>query len=116
MKFTTVKKDSQIKLAGITVETEYRDASLYVITLRDANGGMVRISGGYGITTLVPAIPAMVKRYRLSGKFGGLVDVCEDFGNEHDAKARLSEFEAKHAGRDSEIGLAISTVEVPEEE
>jgi hypothetical protein len=115
MNYTTIKNAAEIQLQGISVELEKRDGSNHAIVLRDANGGFLKITASYGISVLGPAAPKMVKKFRLSGKFAGLVDVLEDFDSEYDAKAKLDEFKHQHRGDDSEVGLKIEQVEVPEE-
>ena len=114
MNLQSVKKATDITLRGVMIEIDNHNGSPRVITLRDANGGLVQITGTYGIDILAPAPPKMVKKHRLSGKFAGLAEVSEDFDNEWDAKARLRDYEREYAGDDSEVGLTISEVEIPE--
>jgi hypothetical protein len=112
----SVKKVSEIPLSGVDIEIESHNNSPKSLTIRDANGGFLRVSATYGIEILVPAKPKMVKKYRLAGKFAGLVDVVEDFDSSYDANQRLREYNAKVNEYGDETGLSVTEVEVPEEE
>ena len=116
MKFKTTLKESDLKLDGIDVQVELRDSSIGSITFTDKSGKVIKVIGEYGFKACVKAPPMMVKKWRLSGKFAGMVDVCEDFDNDYDAKDRLREFERKYSGPDESTGLAITQVEVAETE
>lgn len=115
MNYTTIKNAAEIQLQGISVELEKRDGSNHSVVLKDSDGGFLKITASYGISVLGKAKPVMVKKWRLAGKFAGLLDVSEDFDSDYDAKTRLQEYESKHSGKDSEVGLKIEQVEVPEE-
>lgn len=114
MQLIEVKKANDIVLGGIAVEFEKHNTSLVAVTLRDSDGRLVKIAKGeYGeMVALVPAPPKKIKKFRLSGKFEGLVDVCEDFDSEAAAKDRLREFERVGSG---EPGLKIEAVEVEQQ-
>ena len=54
MELTKVKQEHEIKLAGITVELESVNGDHRAITLRDQNGGLVRVMASYGMSVCVP--------------------------------------------------------------
>lgn len=113
MNMKTVKKHSEIVLAGIAIEMHVKDGQTTGLTLTDANGSLVTVSRdtyGIGIDVLVPAPPKMVDRWRVSGKVLGLA-VSEDFEGEYEAGARL---DALACGTGEGEGLKITKVEVPE--
>lgn len=115
MDFKQVKKASEIALEGIAVDMESADGSLRTITLTDGKGGVLRVMRvDYSMQAYVPAPPKMVKKWALTGKYAGLVDVSETFDTKYDADDRLREYRRKNAGGDDEIGLSVSEVEVPE--
>jgi hypothetical protein len=115
MQFITAKKDSDVVLHGVQIEIERRNGSPFAVTFR-SNGNLVKISQGQysNFEVLVPAPPTKVERFRLSGKFGGLVDVCEDFETEWQANERLREYGRKFQGPDDDCGLSVEKVEVEE--
>jgi hypothetical protein len=116
MKLASAKKDSELSLQGITFETEYHDSTLKSVTMRDGNGGIVRIAQGEysGIKALVPAQPTMVKRHKVSGTVAGL-PVSQMFETEYDAARAKHHYERKLAEHD-DAKLTIEVVEVPEDE
>ena len=117
MHYIQAQKASDVSLTGINVELEHHGHSLSAVTFRHPDGGLVKVAiDSYNLKVLVPAPPKMVEKYRLSGKFAGLVDVCEDFDDEFDAKQRLQDYELKHSGGRSELGLGIAKVTVLESE
>jgi hypothetical protein len=68
MKFKSVKKASEIKLAGITATLDVVDNSTQSITLDDEEGNSVRIAiRSYNLYVEVPAPPETEKKYQLVG-------------------------------------------------
>lgn len=115
MKLQKAKSTSDIRLAGITAETEFVDGSLKRLLLRDANGGVLVIrESGYTMSVEVPAPPETVKRYRLAGTFAGLA-VSQDFEEHYAAAEAKREYEQRlRSDEDSTLAVALVDVEVPE--
>lgn len=90
MNFKTVKKGSDVVLAGIKVELELRDGQPRVLLLRDIDGHVVQVTSDYGIAVSVEAPPKLVARYRVKGSVGALA-FDEMFQHEWQAKGRLGE-------------------------
>lgn len=112
MQFITVKKSSDIKLAGIKAELDITDKSVNGVTFTDADGNVVRVSlRSYSMTVEVPAPPTMVKRFKVIGKVLGL-PVDELFADRYDADIRADEL---NRGLMSP-GVEVLEVEVPEEQ
>jgi len=112
MQFITVKKSSDIKLAGIKAELDITDKSVNGVTFTDADGNVVRVSlRSYSMTVEVPAPPTMVKRFKVIGKVLGL-PVDELFADRYDADIRADEW---NRGLMSP-GVEVQEVEVPEEQ
>jgi hypothetical protein len=107
MNLVTVKKDSDIKLAGVTAEIERADGNIRAVVLKDAAGGMVVIRGDYGVSVQVPAPPTMVKKWKLTGSLKGL-KYEEFFDSKYSADVRATELE------DFESKGDVSEVEVAE--
>jgi hypothetical protein len=116
MKLVTIKNANEVKLAGITCEFETRDGAMRSVTLRDAEGNMLRVAhADYAMHVLRVAPVKMVKRFRLTGKLLGVADVNEDFETEYAARERLQEIERGAGYEASEkLGLKIEAAEVPE--
>jgi hypothetical protein len=55
MELVKVTNEHEIKLVGITVEFDTVDKRHRAITLRDQNGGLVRVMAEYGMSICVPA-------------------------------------------------------------
>jgi hypothetical protein len=114
MKLKTTQKESDLKLEGIKFDIEVRNTTVYSVTFTDATGNLVKVAGSYGLEVCIKAPPKMVEKWKLSGKFDELVDVEEVFDSEYKAKDRLKEF--IHRSRLDECGLAVTKIEVPEED
>ena len=92
MNMKSVKKATEIKLADIAVEIHTKDTSITGVTLKDCIGGSLTIQAngwGSGIEVLIPASPAMVKRWSVAGKLKGIA-FDETFEHEHEALARMT--------------------------
>lgn len=111
MNLQTAKTLEMTKLDGIKIDWTKTDGSVKEITFTDASGNVVVVGGSYGISVYVPKPFEEVDRHVLVGSFMGLVDVKELFEYEHEAKAKLSDFEAK-AGYGNDTGLRIEKVKV----
>jgi len=112
MRFTEVKKDSDVALAGIKAEIHWKDKEPSEITLTDGEGRCVRIvRDQYGrLDILVPAPPEKVTKYRVRGRFADAVDIDESYEDKFDADRRRDELEAK------DPGFSKSTIEVDQVE
>ena len=113
MNLKSIKKDSDAKLAGVTVDIDRVDGLIRRISLRDANGGLLVIQGDYGVSVSVPEPPKMVKRWKIAGVLAPQrLPFGEDFEDKWTAEARLREL-----GFDDhefvELGGLVE-VEVPE--
>lgn len=112
MQFITVKKSSDIKLAGIKAELDITDKSVNGVTFTDAEGNVVRVSlRSYSMTVEVPAPPTMVKRFKVIGKVLGL-SVNELYADRYDADIRADELNRGAMSPQVEV----LEVEVPEEQ
>ncbi len=109
MRFSRVKKDSEVQLPGIDVQVERHDSSINSLTFVVGGRPLLKVSGSYGVEVLIPAPPQMVKRYQVIGSVAG-VTVNELVEDSYDAKKRVSEIQ-EHDGV-----AEFSEVEVPEEE
>ena len=110
----TKKQQFAGALSGITADVDLVSGVVHAVTLRDANGGLLRIernSDYESLKAFVPAKPKLVKRWQLSGKFKGL-DVSERFDHKHDAEQRRQDLEGWN---EDEYQLSIAEVESPEE-
>lgn len=111
MNMKTVKKHSEIILAGIAIEMHVKDGTTIGLTLKDASGSLVTVqrdSYGLGVDVLIPAPPKMVKRHQVKGKIKG-VAFCELFDESYLAIARVNEL-----GVDADP-IEVTEVEIPEE-
>lgn len=104
--WTGVKHNSEVELAGVTVEIDKTDTTLNCITLTDANGNTARIRmSSYSMYLEVPAKPKLVKKFAVKGTFRG-IDVNEVFDNQYQAEDRSAELDRE---------VEVTEVEVPEE-
>jgi len=115
MKWQTIKKESEVKLEGVTVTFDVHNKQIVTVTLADKNGGVFRISEGKysGIDILGPAAPVMVDRWKVAGSFLGFTDINELFENEYEANNRVSELKDK-AGYPSDFAIKAEKVSIPE--
>lgn len=112
MRLASVKKDSQLKLTGITFETIWHNDSLSTCTLRDEAGNIVQFAiESYSMKVLVPAEPKTEDRYKLHGTVAG-ISVEHLFESEWDATQAQRDYEGKVA-RAEDASLAIEKVKVP---
>lgn len=104
MNLKAVKRETDVQLAGITVEIERHDGSAMGVTLRDAAGGMLVIKQGpySSLNVFVPAPPPMVKRWRISGELKG-IKFEELFEEQYKAVARLNELEVEGTPEEVEV-------------
>jgi hypothetical protein len=110
MKLKSVKKNSEIVLAGIAAELDLVDSSVQGLTLRDAAGNMVRIAlRSYSMQVEVPAPPVMEKKFRLSGEVLGL-PVERTFDSQYEADDERQRLESGVRGE--EAALKVEEVEV----
>lgn len=93
MNMKTVKKASEITLTDITISFTTKDGQITGVVFGDCEGRSVTVqNNGWssGLEVLVPAPPAMVKRWQVSGKLRG-ISFDETFDEEHKALARMTE-------------------------
>ncbi len=114
MKWKSVKKDEEIKLHGVNAEIVRVDDTTREIVIEDVTGGLLRVTGTYGISVEVPAPPVMVKKTRLSGEIAKGIRVEELFADQYAAQERLRGI-AEEAGAGAADKLVIEVIEVPEE-
>ncbi len=90
MNTKTAKKESDVVLAGVTVEFTRVDDAIKGVILRDGVGSYVEFRSGDwgGFVVLVPSPPPMVDRWQIKGELRGLA-FCETFEHEHEALSRL---------------------------
>ncbi|MDX2059955.1 MAG: hypothetical protein SFV24_19250 [Gemmatimonadales bacterium] len=88
MKFRDVKNEKDVALAGVVVE-EFLQGSAGEITLvrlRDADGKLLQFrKEDYRVRLEVPAEPEFVKKYKVSGKIGGLSVESDLYDDEYTA-------------------------------
>lgn len=114
MRLASVKKDSQLKLTGITFDTVWHNDSLSMCTLRDGSGNVVQFAiESYSMKVLVPAQPKMVDRHKLHGTVAGIA-VEHLFESEWDATQAKSDYESKVA-RPEDAELTVEKVQIPED-
>lgn len=112
MRFIEVKKQSDIKLNGITVDLDVVNETVKGITLRDTAGGILKVvESGYAISVQVPAPPKTEKRWRVAGSLLG-IDMCKDFADQYEAKRERDRL----VGGAPESDLKVEEVEVQIEE
>lgn len=114
MRFKTVKKTSDIKLEGITIDADFVDGTLKRLGLIDKNGNRLQLSDrGYSsLAAEVPAPPEMATKYRLSGKVAGVQMQPATFEYESEAL----EEKLRIQGEGTETDLAVEPIEVPVDE
>lgn len=109
----TVKRTEQMKLDGIIVDAEWRDGSLFAVTLTDKSGALLKIAksnyGDMSAYTLAP--PKKVKQFVVTGEFGsGAAKTApESFDDKFEADNRASELRIIGA----DVNIAEAEVEVP---
>lgn len=93
MNMATVKKDSEIKLDGVTVEVTRKDGGAVAVTVRDCVGGVLLVQLGQygGLDVMVPAPPEKVTRWEVTGKIKGIA-FRELFKEEYKALGRIGDF------------------------
>ena len=90
MKYTIVKKASDVKLEGVKVTFDQTDASVVAVYLKDAKGNVVRIKAPYSQVQIeIPVPPEIEKRYVVTADVPGLGEVKKTFTNESEAKAAM---------------------------
>lgn len=109
MHLKAIKKDSDIVLDGVQIETERHDGQLQGLTLTDKKGALVIVRQGpyTGLQVFVPGPPPMVTRYRIQGEIKK-VKFSELFESEFDASMRRNELDM------TAEECPIEKVEVPE--
>jgi len=112
VKYKTVKKASEIVLAGVKVDLDVVDGSVKGLTLTDINGSVLRVSDrAYNMFIEIPAPPETETKFKLSGTVLNL-PVEKLFDQEYDAeceKDRLS----REVRSDDNCVLKVEKVEVP---
>lgn len=109
MKFKSVKKSSEVVLAGIKADLDIVDGVVKGITLTDAKGSIVRVcERAYNMYVEIPAPPETEKKHKLSGTVLGLpVEKLYDHDFQaNDEKRRLS-------GAVIDAELTVEEVQVP---
>ena len=90
-KMMTVTKDSDISLAGISVELVFVDKAIKGLVLTDGKGGHMEVrASDWSFNVLVPAPPEMVDRWQIKGTVSK-IPFDELFETEYEATARLGE-------------------------
>jgi hypothetical protein len=117
MNWTTAKKDSDLVLPGVEIQTERRDGYIAAVTLT-AGGKALRFANtGYSIDAYVPAPPKSVKMHRVAGKLDGLIPVDRTFDTFIEADGFLKELRARSTAQsDEDCGVALSEIEVFEQQ
>lgn len=94
IKWKTVKDDSELKLAGCTIEVERIDGAAKAVIIRDGAGGVVKIwENSWALGIAVPAPPEAKVAWAVTGKVLGIV-VDEVFATEAKADERRDELAA----------------------
>jgi len=111
MKFTTVKKASEIQLEGYEVEFDHSDSSLNSVTILKDGDPVARFAmRSYTLYAERQSDPVMVDRYKLHGSVCGL-PVERLFERESDAERAKQKYE--EASQLTE--LSIDGVKVPDD-
>ena len=91
MKMKLVTKESDITLAGVSVELVHVDKALKGVIFRDASGGHVEIrASDWSFNVTVPAPPEMVDKWQIKGTVSK-IPFDELFDSEYEATIRLGE-------------------------
>ena len=101
------------EVPGVKFEADALDSSIKSIEVTTDQGVKFKLvhQDYSGIRVYVPAPPAKVKRWRVHGKFLGMVDVCDDFESQHDANDRLAMY-TDRLSHGEKSGLVVEQVEV----
>lgn len=96
MNFTAVKNAKDLQLAGVSIDSEWRDKELVSVTITDANGRVVKIAKqDYSLRAYVPAPPEKKTVHVVTGKVRGIgTEVREVFDHAYEANSRRGELEA----------------------
>ena len=113
MNFETVKKTSDVRLEGVSVDFEIHDKGIRSIVIADRAGNLVKIMRGESynetLRVLVPEQPKPVKVHVLAGKLLGITPFREEFEQQYEADSRLSAIKSETGIYDAEkLGLAIT--------
>lgn len=118
MKYTSVKKESEIKLDGIRVTFDKVDSAIKMVYLTDKSGNVVRFSNPYSSVEMsVPAPPETEKRYTVTADVPGLGEIKKTFTEESEARAAARE--ANHSaslGNPATISEEDVVVEEPKDD
>jgi len=111
-----LEKIGDVQIAGdVAVEIEFHDGTPHALTLRGSEGGAVRAMAApyQGIQVLVPAPPAIVRRWRVSGKLPGGIEVVETYDTMDAARNRTLQLREDQGAADL---IDYAEIEVPEGE
>lgn len=91
IKWKTVKDDSELKLAGCTIEVERIDGAAKAAIIRDGSGGVVKIwENSWALGIAVPEPPEVKVAWAVTGKVLGIA-IDEVFTTEREAVDRRDE-------------------------
>ena len=115
MNLKRIKKVSEIKLEGVTIDAEYHETNLHSVTITDSKGSLVKISKtDYSeIGMFVTAPPTKVKKWAVTGKLMGIAEINETFDDQFTAGNRKSEIE-KQLDYSDKAGIEVKEIEVEE--
>jgi len=109
----TLKDVKELGVLGEIITLQFQDGNIEAVTIKYKDAS-VRITknGSYSETLKlsVEKDKEIVKKWKLSGKFLGLVDVEQFFDTEYEAKDAKEDFREK--ANYQETGLEITEVEV----
>lgn len=114
MNLNSVKSTAEMKLDGIAIDAEWRDKSLYAVTLTDAKGNILRIAKkDYSeMGAFVPSPPQKKTVHVVTGKVRVIgTDVREEFEQPYEANSRRSELE--QADVLNNIAVTVEEVDIP---
>ncbi len=114
MNLQSVKTTADMKLDGISIDAEWRDKSLFAVTLTDSKGNVLRIAKkDYSeMGAFIPAPPQKKTVHVVSGKVRAVgTDVREEFEQPYEANSRRSELE--QADVLENIAVTVEEVEIP---
>lgn len=100
------------EIPGLKIQIDSLDSSIKSIEITTGCQKFKLVHESYGgIRLYVPAPPIMEARWRVHGKFLGMVDVCQDFESPGDADKHLAAYNErlKHG---EQSGLVVDEVEV----